>query len=238
MWITFYCGSYRSIDITIIKIVNGFFRVDMKSLSIIVTFMIKIKTEGLEDLFSDLPDVTRKATAQALNVVARKVNKNLRKSISERYNIPKSATKFGDLVSLIRANARGNVGKAVLVIKKEGRGLIKYGAVQVKSGISVVVKKSAKTIKGGFISSLRSGESEKFAFAKAKGKKAGIITRRTKKGTPYKADKREILYGPQIAQLYTNDAAEKIILETIDAEFETEIQKQFNAQFEKKGRRR
>ena len=93
--------------------------------------------------------------------------------------------------------------------------------------------KSTKTIKGGFISILKKGSTDKFAFAKAKGKKAGLITRRGRSGKPYKAAKREILYGPPISDLYTNRAAGKVILQTIDDEFQDELDKQFSKLFDK-----
>jgi hypothetical protein len=199
--------------------------------------MLKAKVEGLNELFADLPKVTKAATANTLNIVARKVNKELKIDIKKRYNIPAKAMKFGDLVSIKRADARSDIGKAIIFVKKEGRGLIKYGAKQIAAGLSVVVKTSAKTVRGGFIAPLKKGGVDKFAFAKARGKKAGTVTRRTKKGTPYKAAKREILYGPSVADVYTNQAAEKIILSTIDKAFQKTLDEQFNKQFEKGGRR-
>ena len=203
----------------------------------IVTFMLKMKVEGFSEVFSDLPKVTKTAVANAINVTARRVNKNLKDEISATYNVPKRAMKFGDLVSIKRANARAGIGKAIIFIKKRGRGLIKYSAKQIAAGLSVKVKKSAKTIKGGYISPLKSGGTDKFAFAKARGKKAGKVTRYTKTGKPYKADKREILYGPQIAQLYTNARAEKVITQTIDDDFQDILDEKFNDQFRKRGRR-
>ncbi len=200
-------------------------------------YKFEVDQQDLSTIFSDLPKVTKVATANTVNIVARKVNKNLKKSITDRYNIPKSALKFGELVSIKRANARANIGKAVILIRKKGRGLIKYGAEQVTKGVRVTVKKSSKIIKGGFIGPLRKGGSEKFARIKATGKKAGKVIRKTKAGTSYEADKTEIMYGPPIADLYTNKAAEVVILQTIDEEFQTELDKQFNKQFEKGGRR-
>jgi hypothetical protein len=200
-------------------------------------FKVEMDPGDFNKLFSDLPKVTKAATANALNVVARKVNKNVKDRISETYNVKKGAMKFGDLVSIKRADARRDIAKAVIFIKRKSRGLMKYGAKTIASGISVKVKKSAKTIAGGFIAPLQSGSADEFAFIKATGSKAGITTRKTKKGTPYKAAKRQILYGPPISDLYTNKRAEGVILKTIDVEFQKELDKQFNKQFEKRGRR-
>jgi hypothetical protein len=198
-------------------------------------FKIKIDADAA---FRDLPKVTKAATANALNFTARKVAANLKKSVSSNYNIPKSALTLGKLISIKRANAQANVGRATIFVRKQGRGLYKYGAKQVAAGVSVVVKRAARLVRGAHISPVHKGSSEKFVFAKARGEKAGKIVRRSKKGTPYLADKRQVLYGASIAQLYTNRNAEKIILETIDAEFQMELTRQFNAQFEKKIRRR
>ncbi len=96
------------------------------------------------------------------------------------------------------------------------------------------MKKAAKTIKTGFIVPLHKGSSNKFAFAKDKGKHAGTTTRLTKKGMPYRAAKREILYGPTIAELYTNKKAEAVIIETIDTDFQITLDENFSKQFEKR----
>lgn len=194
---------------------------------------VEMRPGDFNRLFADLPKIAKTANARTIDFVARKVNKNLKEHITLRYNVPKKAMKLGDLVSITRANARANKGNATINIKRRGRGLIKYGAKKIGGGISVKVKHNPKTIKGGFISILKKGSTDKFAFAKAKGKKAGIITRRSKKGKPYKAAKREILYGPPISDLYTNKSAERVILDTIDAEFQDELDEQFSKLFDK-----
>jgi hypothetical protein len=203
-----------------------------------VGFMFKLEIDyvELDRLFADLPRATKAATANTVNIVARKVNKNLKKHISTTYNVPKGAMKFGDLVSIVRANARTDKGTASIIIRVRGRGLQKYGAKEIGPGLSVTVKKAQKTIKGGFLAPWRKGDTHKLAMAKAKGKKAGKVTRITKAGTMYQADKREGLYGPPIADLYTNKNAGDILIKTIDTEFQTELNKQFNRQFEKGGR--
>ena len=97
----------------------------------------------------------------------------------------------------------------------------------------MAVKKQAKKIPHAFISPLRKGGTDLFAFQKATGKLAGKVTRTSKKGKAYQADKRAILWGPPISELYTNNKAERVILSTIDKEFQVELDKQFNKQFEK-----
>jgi hypothetical protein len=199
-------------------------------------FKLEIDRGSIDRLFSDLPKVTKKATANALNVIVRKVNKNIRTHISNTYSVPKTATKFGDLVSIKRANANSNIGTAIIFIKRKGRDLLKYGATEIGAGLSVKVKAGTEFIKGGFIAPMWKRGSDKVAMSKAKGKRAGIVTRMTKKGKPYKAAKRQVEWGPQIATLYTNAGAVGVMNRTIDEEFQTELDKQFNEQFEKKGR--
>ena len=197
---------------------------------------LEIDKGSFDRMFSDLPQVTKKATANALNVVVRKVNKNIRAHISNTYTVPKSATKFGDLVSIKRANANKNIGVAIIFIKKRGRDLLKYGAKQIKEGISVKVKARTETIKGAFISPMWKRGAGKVVMLKGKGKRAGFVTRTTKKGTPYKAAKRQVEWGPQIATLYTNQGARAVMNKTIDDEFQKELDIQFKKQFEKRGR--
>ncbi len=199
-------------------------------------YSIEVDQQDFTTLFNDLPKVTKVATANTLNIVARKVNKNLKKSIAERYNVPKSAMRFGKLVSIRRANVMANIGIATIFIRKQGRGLVKYGATQVAKGIRVTIKKSSRIIRGGFIGPLRKGGSGKFARIKAKGKNTGKVIRKTPKGTSYQADRTEILYGPPIADLYTNRAGERVILQTIDEEFQRTLDDQFTKQFDKKRR--
>ncbi len=201
-------------------------------------FGLKIDKEEIDRLFADLPRATKIATARSLDITARKVNKEVRTHISKNYNIPKGATKFGVLVNIKRANVKANIGRAVIFIKKKGRTLIEYGAKQVGTGLSVKIKKNTELIKSAYLSPLRKGGPKgELAFKKATGSHAGLVTRRTKKGTPYKVEKRQILYGPQIANLYTNKSAEKVILRIIDETFQKTLDDQFSKQFEKKGRR-
>jgi hypothetical protein len=190
-------------------------------------------------MFSDLPKVMKTATAQTVDIVARKVNKNLKNHVALKYNVPKSSMRLGKLISIKRANVRANIGRASIFIKRVGRGLIKYDPIRGPTVVSVLIKKSRKRIKGAFISSWEKGgiQQQQFVFAKGRDKHAGKITRRTKKGAPYIADKREVLYGPPIADLYTNASAGGVIMDTIDKDFQPTLDVQFNKQFEKKGRR-
>ncbi len=200
---------------------------------------LHVDKNQIDRLFADLPQVTKKATARTLDAMARKVNRELKSHVSLNYNVPKGdMTLKGGLIRIQRANVKTNKGRAVIFITEKGRTLMEYGAVQIGEGIKVAVTKSSKVIKGGWIGPLKKGgPRNQLAFAKAKGKKAGLITRRTKSGKQYKHAKREILYGPSIANLYTNEKAETVIVKTLDENFQKELDKQFNKEFEKKSRR-
>ena len=69
-------------------------------------FKLEVDKGSLDRMFSDLPSVTKRATANALNFTTRKVNKALREHLEITYHIPKEDTgKPGGLVSLKLANA-------------------------------------------------------------------------------------------------------------------------------------
>ncbi len=200
-------------------------------------FKLEVDWRDADRAFTDLPKITKKATANTLNVIVRSVNKNIRAHITATYNVPKAATRFGDLVSIRKANANRNIGTAIIYIKRRGRDLLEYGAVQVAEGLKVRVKTSTELIKGAFIAPLWKRGSDKAAMIKGKGRHAGNITRYTKSGKPYKAAKRQVAWGPQISTLYVTKAATAIMLKTIDDEYQIELDRQFKEQFEKKGRR-
>ncbi len=196
---------------------------------------IEISDSEIDRMFADLPAVAKRATANTLNKVIRIVNKNVRKFITDNYNIPKKAIKIaGGLVSFKRADARRDIGTATIFIRKVGRGLFKYGAIESGNRVLVTVKKTPKRVRGAFVSIWRKGETNKFVFRKAIGKNAGTITRRTKTGKSYQAAKREVLFGPKIADLYVSRRAGGIVDKTIDKEYQVLLDKEFNRQFERR----
>jgi len=200
-------------------------------------FKLEIDKGSLDRMFSDLPNVTKRATANALNFTTRKVNKALREHLETTYHIPKEDTgKPGGLVSLKLANAHRSIGVATIFIRRKGRDLSEWGTKQTDKGLIVKVKARTELIKGGFIAPMWRKGSQKVAMSKGKGRRAGLITRVSKSGEPYKAAKRQVEWGPQIATLYTSKGAKKVMNKTIEKKFQKELDKQFNAQFEKRGR--
>ena len=191
----------------------------------------------IESNFADMSDAFRKATAQTLNKVGTKANRNIARNIKDTYNIPARALKIGRLVKLKRADARKKFGGVFTIrIRKQGRGLMKYSPQSSKVGVSVKVKKSRKTLNRAFITSWRKGGVQGAQFVFRTNKRASKITRYSKKGTPYKAYPRKALFGPSVAGLYRRRKSRRILVETINEEYQKELDKQFNQQFEKKRR--
>ncbi len=197
---------------------------------------VEIDDSDLTRVFADLPIITKKAVVEALDITARKVNKNIKSHLTTKYNIPNKAIGIGKskLVRFRRANVKTNRAVSTIFIKKVGRGLMKYGAKVAGKGVSFQIRKGGtKHVKSGFIAPFKKGSAD-FAFKKARGSKAGKVTRYTKKGKPYQADKRAILYGPSIASLYGGKSAERVLMKTIDEEFEKNVDIQFAKKFDRK----
>lgn len=194
---------------------------------------LEISDREINALFADLPAVAKKATANTLNKVVRIVNKNIRKFITDNYNIPKKSIKIkGGLVSFKRADARKDRGKATIFIKKVGRGLFKYGATGDDKGVKVTIKNTSKFLKSAFIAPWRSGGTQRYVFRSDKS--FGRVARRTKSGKTYQAEKRRVLFGPKIADLYVSQRAGRVLDDTIDKEFQPLLAEEFNRQFEKR----
>ena len=208
---------------------------------------VEITDQQINTLFADLPAATKRATANTLNKVVRLVNKNIRRFITDNYNIPKKSIKIaGGLVSFKRANARKNRGTATIFIRKVGRGMFKYGAVQGKTGTTVTIKKTPKFIRTAFISTWRRGDGQKRVFVTDKrlGKvtriPSGIARSAFSSGISaqnfYMATKRRSLFGPKIADLYVSQRAGRVLEDTIDKEYQPLLDEEFNRQFEKRKR--
>jgi hypothetical protein len=194
---------------------------------------LEITDQQINALFADLPNVAKKATANTLNKVVRIVNKNVRKFITDNYNIPKKSIKIaGGLVSFKRADARKNRGTATIFIKKEGRGLFKYGAVQGETGVTVTIKTAPKVLRSAFIAPWRKGSNQKFVFRSDES--FGMVARRTKSGKTYQSQKRKVLHGPKIADLYVSQRAGRVLDDTIGKEYQPLLDEEFNRQFEKR----
>jgi|APSaa5957512622_1039677.scaffolds.fasta_scaffold39542_2 hypothetical protein len=190
------------------------------------------------------PRDARKAAAITLNKVVRKGNKAAKTHIKKNFNFKKVGS-ITRRVSIKRADARGGDSiVATIFIKKVGRGLGLYSAGQRgskgkrKGRVSVRVKGTRKTLRQGAFISTWSGEivdgnsfmKGSTVFRKATGSKAGTITRISRSGRPYKADKREMLFGPDVAQLYGSRKVRVLINKTVVENY----QPVFDADFKKR----
>lgn len=186
--------------------------------------------KSVQRKIDELPRITKRVTASTLNKVGRKANTAARKFIRSNYNIKARSLKLGNLVSLRRADARKPNPTFTIFIRKRARGLFKYGAKQLKTGVSVRVTKARKKIGSAFISSWREGGIQQPQFVFINDKALGTVTRISKSGRPYKATKRRSLVGPGIAQLYNSRKVRVIINDTIVENY----QKVFDADFRKR----
>ena len=207
-------------------------------------FKMDYDVREIEREFDTLDTLAQKAVVNTLNVVGRLANKAIKKFIKSNYNI--KARSISRRVSIKRADARkGKAGGVFTIfIKKVGRGLGLYSPTQSggkgkrKGRVSVKVGKSRKTLAhGAFISTWAKGSVSGSSFMKGptvfrKGK--GTITLRTKKGTPYTAAKREMLFGPNVADLYSSIKARDVLDRTIEENYQKVLDEKFEKQFEKK----
>ena len=180
-----------------------------------------------------LPKITRTVTVNTRNKVGRKANIAAMKFITSHYNIKARSMKLGVLVSLRRADARKPNPTFTIFIRKQGRGLFKFGAKQLKTGgVSVRVTKTRKKIKSAFISTWRKGQDHQFVFIR--GKSLGTITRTSPTGKKFTSKKRRALFGPNVAQLYGSKRTRDVMNKVIRLNFRPI----FDADFKKKLARR
>ncbi len=193
-------------------------------------FKLNVNMMELEREFDTLDSLAQKAVVNTLNKVGRLGNKAIATFIKTNYNIKARSLKLGRLVTLVRADARKGKrgGVFTIIIRKQGRGLFKYAAKQVKGGMRVIVKKSAKTVRGAFISTWKKGDPHQRVFVRDPG--LGTYSKGGGKPRP----KRRALFGPMVADLYASIRARKVLNETIEKNFQPMLDVEFDKQFERK----
>lgn len=194
-------------------------------------FNLKIDVTKLEDEFRDMNTALKKAVVNSLNTVGRKVNKEIATDIKDKYNIKAKSLKLGKTVRLIRADARKEIPFFTISILKKSRGLFLYSPKRTKSGISVKVKKTRKTVKGSYLITARKNKQK---FVARKSKKGGKVERITRTGRRYSAPQSEFLFGPSIASLYRRRKSLKVIDKVINRDYKKTLDEQYNKQFEKR----
>lgn len=192
-------------------------------------FSFTYEISEINEAFNDVSQSYKKAVSNTVNKVGRQANKAVSKHIKSNYNIPAKELKIGNLVRLTRSDARRNFYLFVITVFQSSRDLIKYNAKQLSTGVRVKVSKQAKMIKGAFISTWRKDGNNNYVFL-----------RDPKRGYYFKGDtrreKRRVLFGPSIADLYRSFKAREIIDKVIDENFQKVLDEEFNKQFEKKRR--
>jgi hypothetical protein len=195
-------------------------------------FDLHVDVDDITKRFRDMNSALQTAVVQTLNVVGRAINKEIATDIKKNYNIKTKTLKIGKTVRLFRADARRGVPTFTISVLKKGRGLALYGPRKKKAGVSVKIKRGRKTVKGAFSVRTRQGK----IFIGRKGKGRFFILRTSKTGRKYVARGSDWLYGPSLAQLYKRRRSFDMIDRVIKRDYDTELNKQFNNQFEKKRR--
>lgn len=193
---------------------------------------LDIDFKAVARVIDDLPKIVTKAHVGTLNKVGRKANTAARKFITSNYNIRSRSLKLGKLVSIRRADARKPNPTFTIFIRKQARGLFKYGAKRLNRGVSVRVSKARKTLRNAFISSWRKGGIQQEQFVFVRDKALGTVTRISRSGGTYKDTKRRSLVGPSVAQLYESKRVSvvinKTIVENYQPVFDADLRKRIN----------
>ncbi len=192
-------------------------------------FSLRVDVNDLTDMYRDMNKSLKAAVVNTLNTIGRTVNKEIGKDIKANYNIKAKSLKIGKVVRLIRADKRKDIPFFTISVLKKGRGLALYSPKKGKAGVSVLIKKTRKTLKGSFL--IKKGGRE---FVARKGKQRRFILRTSKTGRKYVARKSDFLYGPSIAALYRRRAAFRLISKVIKRDYQDKLDENFNKQFEKR----
>ncbi len=195
-------------------------------------FNLHVDVNDVADAFADMNSALKIAAVNTLNVVGRASNKEIASDIKANYNIKARTLKLGKTVSLRRADARKRLPVFTISILKKGRGLALYSPSKTKAGISVRIKKGKQTIRRSFFIKNKQG----MRFVVRKSRKGGFVDRVSRSGKRYKAARSQFLYGPSLAALYGRRKSLKIIENVIERDYKSELDRQFNNQFEKKRR--
>lgn len=178
--------------------------------------MIKVDVRGSMD--SIIADLTRKqrdvigpATISALNKVAAQVKTNAARQMRDAgYNL-----KVSDIKRALTVN-RASSGNLTAAVVASGRPipLIKYGARQVSSGVSVDVLNGRKVIANAFIATMPSGHKGVFVRVGKTHKKVNKRGRAQWSGLPIKE-----LFGPSVPNGLANAAVQAALQDLIAQKF-------------------
>ncbi len=195
-------------------------------------FNLHVDINDIEGAYADMNSALKSANVNTLNVVGRTSNKEIASDIKANYNIKARTLKLGKTVRLRRADVRKRLPVFTISILKKGRGLALYSPIKTKAGISVRIKKGKQTVRRSFFIKNKQG----MRFVVRKSRKGGFVDRVSKSGKRYKAARSKFLYGPSLAALYGRRKSLRIIRNIIERDYKSELDKQFNNQFEKKRR--
>jgi hypothetical protein len=208
----------------------------MEGAILMATFTLnKINT----DVFPLLNKALKRAIFNSTNVIGRKANKTVSQDMKKEYNIPPRVTKIGKNIILSTASPKDPNFK--IRVKSAPRGVFKFPHRQTAAGLEVEIRRGKRQlIKGAFIAPLRKGQTgalrlgtfkrrdEKgniFAYVRSKSK--GRITRYTRKGTPYSAERRKVIFGFDIRDVYGSKFGIGKVRKVVENDYQKTLDEKF-----------
>jgi len=191
------------------------------------------------DVFPLLNKSLKRAIFNTTNVLGRKSNKTVSQDMKKEYNIPARVTKIGE--NIILETARPARPNFKIRVKSAPRGVFKFPHRQTAAGLEVEIRRGKrKLIKGAFIAPLKKGQTgalrlgtfkrrdEKgnvFAFVRSRSR--GRIERYTRKGTPYSAERRKIIFGFDIRDVYGSKFGVNRVRKVIEKDYQKTLDEKF-----------
>lgn len=197
------------------------------------------------DVFKNLPKQMRRAVINTTNVIGRLSNRTVSQDMKKAYNIPARTTKINHNIFLTTAKA--DKLQFRIRIKSRPRGVFKFPHRQTSAGLEVEIKRGKRQlIRGAFVAPLRKNNivginkgtfkrrteaNNVFAFVRSRSR--GRVTRVNQFGTSYSAEKRKVIFGFDVRDVYASkfgkDKIQKVIKEkyqeVLDEKFLTQVTK-------------
>ncbi len=183
------------------------------------------------------PKVAQKAARLAINDTLRRGRRMAKKEILSQVNLPPG---YVDNTRLTENLAKGDTLRGSIIARRRATSLTRFGVTQLyqrnatkpgrkKAGVTVRVKRARKTIPNAFLLNLKNGN-RGLAIRVPEGKKP----RRRFGGKPlYKSNNTNVwlLYGPSLNQIMTASNKGPSIVESLQGELSTYLNREFVRQY-------
>lgn len=184
-------------------------------------FECKFAVQDIAKSFGNMQEkVLTKATVSAINKTAQQAKTQAARAIRDAgYGL-----KVSDIKKAIEMK-RAGPDRMIAVVKATGRpiGLIKYGARETKTGVSVQVKGTRKVVRGAFIATMPNGHTgvyERIGKGHAKVIKNGKASWH---GLPIKE-----LFGPSIPSAFINQLVQAALDSLVRDNFPKNFKRELN----------